>query len=270
VIAGGLVVSIGCFMPWLTVTVLATSVNRLGVDDLDGLYALYLGIVLVLTGIQTASARGGVRSTKLAITGLASLALVVAVFEMAWIQSRIAAADSPFAALIAAGPGLKATLLGAAFSLAGAVVLPEWRLVGAVATQPAHSEAGRTGTWGWNRRSEVAPASALQQGTQPQSHEAGTVPASAPARGARATRPRLSRRQKLAVVLVGLVATSVGLGFVVLSQSAGLTSDEAIWCGANVERVRAKGEQIGIPRTDTATVLEPGFTRACKAAYPER
>jgi len=122
-IAGGALMFVGSFLPWVTVTTIFGTLSRSGVDG-NGIISAGLGIAAVLIGVallKRVSRPPSLALTSplsLALTGVAIVGGLLVYLDVTNIQRRLGDLGTDAAALASVGIGLWVVGAGAALSLA--------------------------------------------------------------------------------------------------------------------------------------------------------
>ena len=127
VVAGGLLIAIGSFLPWVTASTIFGSISRSGVDrGGDGYITLAAGGLIALLGLVTLTRPN--RGANLAIAIAAAAAGVIFALDFSDIQERVAdlEAGSEGLALGGVGPGLWMVALGAITSFVASLMRRSW------------------------------------------------------------------------------------------------------------------------------------------------
>jgi hypothetical protein len=123
VLAGGLLLVVGSFLPWVTASTVFGSISRSGVDGGgDGWITLVAGGVILLLGLATL--RRPNRAANLLIAVAAAIAFVIFALDFSDVQSRITDLESQSegVALGGVGIGLWLVALGAIVSFVSSLL----------------------------------------------------------------------------------------------------------------------------------------------------
>ena len=119
-LAGGIVVIVGSFMPWLTATAaFVGTISRSGIDGGgDGIFTAIAGGLLALGGVARAMRSGSPRTARVLGVLSSVVAALIGVMDIGNVNSKVADLTSSSTAVIATvGTGLYVVILGAAIGL---------------------------------------------------------------------------------------------------------------------------------------------------------
>ena len=119
-IAGGIIVIVGSFLPWLTATAaFVGTINRNGIDGGgDGIFTAIAGGLLALGGVARAMRSGSPRMARILGVISSAVAGIIAVVDIGNVNSKVADLTSNSSAVIATvGTGLYAVIVGAVVGL---------------------------------------------------------------------------------------------------------------------------------------------------------
>lgn len=127
VIAGGLLIAIGSFLPWVTASTIFGSLSRSGIDaGGDGWITLVAGTVIAVLGLVTLTNPN--RAANLLVAIGAAVAAVIFALDFSDVQGRVSDLESSSEgmALGGVGIGLWMVALGAIVSFIASLMRRSW------------------------------------------------------------------------------------------------------------------------------------------------
>lgn len=122
-VAGGGLIALGSFLPWITVSTAFGTISRSGLDGGDGAVTLVCGTAIGVIGGYIVSGRSLTRGTRIVLWIALVVAAVVWGLDFVDIRDRVASVDSEFA-LGGVGSGMWVMAVGGVVALVGLFSLP--------------------------------------------------------------------------------------------------------------------------------------------------
>lgn len=134
--AGGILLAVGSFLPWITVTAMFVgTISRNGVEDGgDGLYSLGLGVVICIIGYLF---RTGTRRMAIPTAILGTLSLGIVILEWSFVGDRVEGAKNKEGAIVSIGSGIYVMALGAVLTILGGLLMTLVRPVTSITAETA-------------------------------------------------------------------------------------------------------------------------------------
>jgi len=123
-LAGGALIAIGSFLPWITASTILGTLSRSGLDGGgDGIFTLGAGVIVALLGGLVVSGRPVTRVTRVVLWIVVALFTLIWILDFSDIRDRVDLVTSDFASG-SVGAGMWVMAAGAIVTVIGIANLP--------------------------------------------------------------------------------------------------------------------------------------------------